>query len=71
MCIRDRLYTPVRQGIARFQKLLSQSGESAQMRALPPQLPQRPEAVAYLDREMCIRDRATLWLGRRDVTTHS
>lgn len=46
------LYTPVRQGIARFQKLLSQSGESAQMRALPPQLPQRPEAVAYLDRAL-------------------
>ena len=46
------LYAPVRQGIARFQKMLFLSGESAQLHALPPQLPDRPEAIAYLDRAL-------------------
>lgn len=46
------LYTPVRQGIARFQKLLSQSGLNAEVRALPPQPLDRPPAVAYLDRAL-------------------
>ena len=46
------LYAPVRQGIARFQKMLFLSGESVQLHALPPQLPDRPEAIAYLDRAL-------------------
>lgn len=46
------LYTPVRQGIARFQKLLSQSGLNAEVRVLPPQPLDRPPAVAYLDRAL-------------------
>ena len=46
------LYAPVRQGIARFQKMLFLSGESAKLHALPPQLPDRPEAIAYLDRAL-------------------
>ena len=46
------LYAPVRQGIERFERLLFLSGFSAEIRVLSPQLPRRPEAIAYLDRAL-------------------
>lgn len=62
------LYAPVRQGIARFQKMLFLSGESAQLHALPPQLPDRPEAIAYLDQALFAILHPPLQAGRRACT---